>query len=222
MGVSMNFLSIARALLTLCTMVVVSGCTTFSGTAERVHSMPDNVQGKSFFVFPDNTQERTPEFALYSSDIAENLLAAGLVEAPNLTGADYIVQYRHVTGGPREVSTTSYETTGGEFTTQQAIITSGPAAGQMVQYEEQTPYSTRRVTGTETLYDRVLEVDISDRAASTAERIEYVYQGRVSSAGSNNSFMVVSRCMFGALLGDFPGPSGTSKTAYDPVGECMR
>lgn len=207
-------------------LFVLTGCasTVIQSDVERIHSMPDDVTGKSFFVFPDSTQEGTQEFSLYAQDVAENLVLSGMVESSIFEGADYIVQYRYNVGGAREEVVTTKSRSGGEFVSGMGMVTTGNAAGQTFLYQGQRPVEVSEETTTTTVYDKVLEVDISDREKSmaSAQNVAYVYQGRVSSSGSSGSFMSVSRCLFDALLKKFPGESGQTSRAMGFSPSCAR
>jgi hypothetical protein len=207
-------------------LLVLTGCasTVVKSDVERIHSMPDDVTGKSFFVFPDGAQEGTQEFSLYAQDIAENLILSGMVESPIFESADYIVQYRYNVGDAREESVTTRSRSGGEFVSGMGMVTTGNSAGQTFLYEGQRPVEVSEETTTNTVYDKVLEVDISDREKSmaNAQNIAYVYEGRVSSSGSSGSFMSVSRCLFDALLKKFPGVSGQTSRAMGFSPSCAR
>lgn len=75
---------------------------------------------------------------------------------------------------------------------------------------------------TDTVYRRQFSMVLADAAKARAGKVEQVYQAVAKSEGSSGSFSAISRCIMDAVLNDFPGNTGASRSVEIRARDCER
>ena len=108
-----------------------------------------------------------------------------------------------------------------------ATVTATPAFGMPKNYEVETRagYQERQVASTE--YRRHLGIQLIDKSKTdeakkaNPQAFVYAFEGNAISNGESASFMAVSKCLINAIMDDFPGVSGKTKTVMGFGGNCV-
>jgi len=217
--------------LVLAAMVLaLGGCARVQTQISRVHTLPPSLAGKTFVVVPSAGQQGNPEFALYANDIAARLTGQGMT---GFTGsardADYVllISYGIGDGSTTTSAVPIFGQTGGGTSYTNGTVNaygSGTANYSSSTYTPPTYGMVGSVPVTQTVYTRTLEINLVDvkLTPDPDKTVSYAFKGRGVSTGSSASFMAVSQCMIEAIMKDFPGVSGTTKTVEAMGDKCVR
>jgi hypothetical protein len=231
---SKTYRVIARSIFLVAAAWMMTACTQVQTTITNVHNLPDDLTGKSVFILPTDDQSGRAEYQLYATDVSEKLKAKGMQVTEEISNADYaaFVEYS-IDGGTSMTSTIPIiGQTGGGTSYQRGTVNTtssyGYGSSTSTYRGTTTTPATYGVVGsntvTNTVFNRRFSLSLVDIAASDAENKElvYAYEGKVVSLGTTNNFMSVSRCLINALLDNFPGISGSTKTTKIEMGKCAR
>ncbi len=215
-----------KIILVLAT-AVLAGCGPTSHVAQvtRFHEMAAPA-GKSFVILPDEGQRDSLEFKNYANMVAAQLAAHGLRPAP-VEQADLAVTMRYGVSDGR-VQVWSSQRPDPDWYLQQRlrVVTPIPNTVQpvlppyVVDPYLGTPYAGPYVAPapmvtevhSTTVFTRWLELNMLDAAKLRDGAGERVFEGRVTSEGSNRNLPDVMPSMVRALFTNFPGQSGETVT----------
>lgn len=204
-----------RLLLFVFVPVLLAGCVKSEVT--RFHSGFDFGPGQTFVIYPSESQKDSLLFENVATDIAEHLSILGMRRlSVDADKADLFVTFSHTVDGGRTVVSSSdvYGQTGGGTTYHSGTISSphGYGSSSYSGTSYQTP--TYGVVGTSVIsgvvYTREFWLDITD--IRNAENPIKIFEGRLKSRGTDNSFERVRKCLVNAMFDGFPGISGKTET----------
>ena len=182
--------------------------------------------GSSFAFVPLAHQGQSAEFNQYRRELAERLVAQGMVAAASQEAADYLVTFDYTSSAYEESHVVEeYGTVIPGRTIDTTELQYNYVTGAFEPYET-TQYlpSVQGVTGyrteTRTVHDGRFVLRMFDLARSAGDDLYPAYEGTVVSSGSTPSFAAVSTCLFDALFSNFLQP-GTQDTTQ-PSTTCLR
>ncbi len=147
--------------------------------------------------------------------------AAGFTSVADASKAEYLVSINYTVGKGRTVtgSRPIYGQTGGgrKYTTGTFSGRDGYSSYRGIAYATPTYGVVGSAPYTRTTYAREFTLDIVEKKNSRR-----VFQGRVTSVGSNSNFATVSRCMFNAMFEGFPGENGATKKSEVDLKTCKK
>lgn len=210
-----------RRLLLIFVVVSFSGCGFFlSARVVSFHTFPSDQLGGTFVVVPVDSQKGSLEFKTYEDRIIAALHAKGFEPAP-VEDAKYAVFLVYTIDSGRNVAY-SFPIYGQPAST--SATTSGivNTQGKMATFSSTTTYRPSygivdTGIGTRTEFTRVVRLEILDKAALLNGQVKKIYEGEVVSSGSIGQLSVVIPTLLQALLQDFPGESGRSKSVTLPI-----
>lgn len=216
-----------KLVLTFILAVFLSGCiANVRSDVTRFHTLGTNTAQKTFVVVPYDDQEGSLEFKTYAAVVAEKLSAFGYQLADSWENADYAVFFQYgIDNGTTVVSSNPiYGQTGGGTTYTSGSLNSldGSATYSGTSYTSPSFGVVGTSTSTKTVYRRRFTLNITDIKQSTQDNVVDVFQGKVTSDGSSNTFATVSDCLIDAMFKDFPGESGKTTTVNTLSGECKK
>jgi hypothetical protein len=192
------------------------GCGSVSSSVSRFHKISNLPKGRYFIVLPIlKNKKGSLEFEEYAKNISSRLEKFGMIYTSRKQDADYAILLDYGIGGGK-TSTSSmplYGRTGGGTTYHSGTVSSSSGGYGNYSGTSYAP-SRRRVIGsipiTRTIYTRLFVMDIIDLKKSSPGNIVKVFEGKVNSVGSSNSFHKVSNCLISAMFENFPGKSGST------------
>lgn len=153
------------------------------------------------------------EYRTYAKALASGLTKAGLLET-NLSNAKYAVLMNYsIDNGKSEISSVPIigQTGVASSTTYGQVNRSGSFSATT--YNTPTYGIVGATTRSDTVFTRQLTVDIVDANEKDADgKYRRLYLGKVQSRGAGGQIAPVMPYMIEALLQDFPGKSGQTKT----------
>lgn len=166
----------------------------------------------TFIMAPFPEQEGSLEWQTYGQLVAQQLQAKGLRQTTDPFAADYavFVSYAIDGGRTRTASVPVLGTIGGGTSQTTGTIGNRPFTATT------TSDSTLAVIGYRpveyTTYGRTLRIILADYPKSRGKaQAVMVYDGRVTSAGSNGNINAVLPALIQLIFQDWPGPSGGSR-----------
>jgi len=221
---------LVRAGAIVLALLCLQACQSVNTQVSRFHSLPPDLAGRTFIVVPDPTQDGKQEFNLYGRDIAGHLARTGLVETQVFAQAEFVVMLSYNIGNGQTVTSQVplWGQTGGGTSYTTGTVSNPYSVGSTNFSATTTTAPTYGYVGstsvTETVYTRHLEIALIDRAKTTNpnERLVYAFEGKAISSGSNATFHAVSLCLINAIMDDFPGASGRTKTVQALSEKCVR
>jgi hypothetical protein len=214
------------------TLTALTGCASM-GVQSKVttfHQLTAADAG-TFVIFPWRKEnEGSLEFATYANQVAASLETKGYKRAPEAEAGKYIVMLDYGIDDGR-IETTSYSipqygvtgysgsTTSGTVSTfgNTSYVDATTSGTPVYGAKEYIPASTST-----TIYRRFVSVDIIDGAALGPDgKPKRLYEGRLRSEGSCGNLPTVMPVLVQAMFQEFPGTSGTARTASVPLpGKC--
>lgn len=200
--------------------LLLSGCATIPPLRSNVtafHAFPANAAPTgTIAIVPEKNVPEGMEFQSYAARIHSLLSMKGLSPASSSATVDFIGTFSYgIDSGRTELySRPVFGQTGGGSTFTTGNVYAG---GQSGSYSASsfTP-ATFGVTGvaneTGVVYTRIAELTIRNRVTGKA-----IWQGRNRSTGSSGEIAQVLPTMIDALLKDFPGQSGKTRTFLLPL-----
>lgn len=211
-----------RNLFAVAAFILVAGCASqkyVTSDVTRYHALTESTQGKTFAIVAlDDDQESSFAFKQFGDQINQRLSALGLRQytgGGGPTGADYVVTLRYAVYGPSADVRTRWSGFGprGAFG---FGLGYGPAWGWSrgpFGYMGYDPFwDDRYDVETRQLFTRRVEVNMFRGASFSSERKERVFEGRAVSSGLNAQIEPVMPYILDAILQEFPGRSGETKT----------
>jgi hypothetical protein len=202
--------------------LVVSGCTTSSGawlwTVTRFHTV-DLVQGKTYVIVPLRKEYADSlEFQAYAAHVAHKMSAYGLARRSKdeIGKTDFLIALDYGIGEPYQLTysypmfgqvaggTTLYRGTAysaGKVSTYSGTATTVPQFGVVGS-------GSRSVTN----YRQYVHLFIYDGRLSPSDELVRRYEGKAEGSGYLNDLTKIVPSGLKALLVEFPGKSGTSKS----------
>ena len=210
----MKFLRIISLLM----VVFVTGCATSSrivtnNTAFFVGSYEP--KGTISVVSGEADVNNSLEFAAYKSKFESKLSEAGYQIEKDPNKADYIalVAYGIDEGRTSNVSTPIFGQTSGGTTYSSGTVygSSGSANFSGTSYTMPTYGVVGRSSGSVTVYNRAIALDIVEASSFKEGSPKKVYEGRTKSEGSCSVIVEVFDEMLEAMFIDFPGENGRNR-----------
>ncbi len=196
--------------------VIFSGCagTVVQSNVVRFHQLPLLGAQRSFVIAPTEAQKGSIEFSTYANRISQKLAAYGWLRSDR--DPDYVVFVSYGIGDGQTVSGSMpiYGQTGGGTSYTSGTVRSsygGHGTYSGTTYTQPTFGQTGSIPYTQTQYSRTLLITILDDKASQKGNPVKVFEGRVTSRGSNSDVATVMPNMIEALFNKFPGTSGKSE-----------
>lgn len=174
----------------------------------------DAIKGATFFMIPASSQQSDLEYRTYAKALASGLTAKGMVETTSALNTTYAVSMVYgIDNGRTEVSSTPIFGQTGVASSNTYGQLSKSGAFSATTYNTPTFGVVGSSTSTDTVYTRTLIVDILDAQEKDANgKYRQRYVGKVQSRGTGSQLSAVMPYMLEALLKDFPGKSGETKT----------
>ncbi len=174
----------------------------------RFHTLQNQNSGQTFaIVAADDEQQQSLAFKQYADQLNTKLSALGLRQYTGSTGpaeADYVVTLKYSVAGPSP----DVEGRGSNFSVGFGYGHYGRPFGYSAMYD---PFYNDR-TETTQLFVRRVELDIYKGATYGGDNPERVFEGRAVSQGRNGHVEAVMPYVLDAILKDFPGTSGKTRT----------
>ena len=209
-----------RTLLFLASAICVilfSGCGTIDSRVTSFHTLGGvtNFVG-SVFIEPEEGVKRGIEFDQYAAMVQRGLAKHGFFEASSPSAAKYILSlsYSIDTGKTHTSSTPIYGQTGGGRTTFSGN-TYGAGGNRSFSGTANTQ-PTFGVVGTSVgsseVFTRAVTFRLSDKQTGKP-----VWECRNTSSGYSNNLPEVLPTLIEAMLKEFPGPTGKTRTVSLPI-----
>jgi Domain of unknown function (DUF4136) len=187
----------------------LSGCALLRSQVAVLHQLPKDLSGTTYVMIPFKEQEGSLEHKAYEEAVRQELNAKDFHEttedqAQTLVFLDYGID------------------------TGKGVVSSHPIIGQTGVETCSTfewkgskhgcsPWPTYGVVETretrQTVYTRVLILDIVDKQGFAEGNIKKLYEGKVVSRGFSDQLGQVLPTMVKVLFEDFPGQSGSTRTS---------
>lgn len=204
----------------LVALVALAGCATTKyvvSDVTRYHDLRESPQGKTFAIVAlDDDQESSFAFRQFGDLINQRLSALGLRQytgGGGPTAADYVVTLRYAVYGPSADVRTRWSGFSGRFGFGYGYgFGSHWGRGPFGYWGYDPFWDDRYNIDTRQLYTRRVEVNFYRGATYNAERKERVFEGRAVSSGTNSQVEPVMPYILDAILQDFPGRSGETRT----------
>lgn len=183
------------------------------------HDLPRQFSGETFVIYPaDRSKTNSQEFFAYAGMVSDQLEKKGLRRMkpePNLT-PDFaiVVAYGIDNGRPLTFSYPVIGQTGGGYTFHQGSVygsTGGSARYSGTSYSPAQFGVVGTGVGTETIYKRLLFIDILDGPALKQGKEVKRFEGRLRSEGASGHLPAVMPKMIESLFKDFPGETGKAR-----------
>jgi hypothetical protein len=172
----------------------------------RFHTMPGSASGQTFaIVAVGEEQEQSLAFKQYADQLNSKLSALGLQQYKGANGpveADFVVTLKYNVAGPSP----DVKGRGSNFNMSFGYDYFSRPFGYGVTY---APYDR---TSTTQLFVRRVELDMYKGGTYATDRQERVFEGRAVSQGRNGHVETVMPYVLDAILKDFPGASGKTRT----------
>jgi hypothetical protein len=164
------------------------GCSSPDVSVTAFHDLPSNVAGVKYCAVPPATQHGSIEHQAYVDAIAKELTRHGLVSAP-VAEAQFLlsISYGIDNGSVHTVSNPIYGQVGNDF----GVVSHS--------------------TGSYRVYERFLEVRLSENPASSERGALERYRSIVKSNGTGNQLAEIMPYLIRAVFEDFPGRSGATR-----------
>ena len=162
---------------------------------------------------PLKEQEGSLEFKTYASLIRMQLANIGFKEVPGDSAQVVVFFFYGIEGHPVTSTYPIFGQTGTSGSTTTGTVTTFGNTSMISANTTSTPVYGVVGSGvrTDTVFARVLVMQLVDRQASvTTGKVQKLYEGTVTSAGSTANLNVVMPAMVAALFKDFPGKSGST------------
>jgi len=212
-----------RILFLLTTASMLAACQTMlQGQVSTFHTL-DGKPLPTFTVVPLQNQEGSLQFQTYAQVVRQNLIQRGFKEAPPEQAAVAVFLVYRIDDGTQVTS--SYPIWGQTGTRSSYTTGSVSTYGNTATYQGTTTNTPQYgVVGagvrTDTVYRRVVNLDMVDRAATTQQRkLVKVYEATVVSDGSTGELTAVMPTLLTVLFQEFPAPSGSVRKATVPMAQ---
>lgn len=197
--------------------MAVTGCaSSVKSDYTKFDRLPSNLEGKRIAFVPLDHQKTSVAWQTYADQISQSLATHDIVRVSPEKPHDYLAIFDYGAGETRNETSSVplYGQTGGGTAYSSGMV-SGPS-GMSTFYGTTTVQPTYGITGyvpiTVSETDRFFVIRIIDANRSTPDSIHAVYEGKVWSTGSAETFEEVGSCIIQALMMDFRGSESDSAT----------
>lgn len=194
----------------------VSGCGVIKTTTTSYHSNAFKMSGTIAVVPAKSESGNSLEAAHYKQQFENRLASVGYQVTSDIRGADLIAIFAYGIDEGREVlvSTPLYGQTGSGTTYSHGTVQTynGSAAYSATSYSAPSYGVVGAATSSETLYTRIIALDIVDPSTRAEGSMRKLYEARSRSTGACASIASVFREMLDGMFSEFPGVNGKSRS----------